>query len=375
MRRLLNVTAAVLLVLTTVPAVASASVKAVDLGVLPGGEYSFANGIGNAGTVVGYANTDDDLVHAVSWTPDNRITDLGTLPGDVGSSATGVNDRGVVYGNSYAESGRGRAVRWVDRVIQELPPLPGHVETLASAINEAGTVVGVSVGADYTDEHAVAWDRSGRVVRLAELPGDQVSQAIGINDAGLIVGYSGRYGTIADLHAVVWTPDGSVTPLVFDGSNAGAAEGIEDTGVVAATIVDRDNRLHAVRFDSDGRGTDLGAGLRATGIGEDGTVLGTRSDRGALHGARWRPGTVEPEFLTVGYAVAAVSRTGVTVGTTRGAGTTSRAMAWTPDGDSGTRLPSLGGPSSSASAVNDHNVAVGSAEITRGVRHAVKWHL
>jgi len=377
MRRLLSAIAAVVLTSAAAPAHASATARAVDLGVLPGGDRSHATGVNDAGVVVGHSSTGvgDSPLRAVSWTPDGRITDLGTLPGDVASTASGITDSGVVYGHSSAEGGPQRAVRWVDGVIEHLPPLPGHVETRARAINESGTVVGVSVGTDRDDQHAVAWDRSGRVVRLAELPGDRLSQASDVNSAGLVVGYSGRGGPDPGLHPVVWTPDGGVTPLAFDGSTEGFAAGIDDAGVVAATAVDRDGRSHAVRFDPAGRGTDLGADLRATGIGEDGTVLGARSDRGRLHGARWRPGTTEAEFLSVNYAIATANRAGTAVGTTKGAGPTGRAMLWGADEDTHTRLPSLGGPSSGARDVNDRGVVVGAAEVAGGTWHAVKWVL
>lgn len=375
MRRLLSVTAAVVLALTAVPAPASAAVRAVDLGLLPGGDRSSAAAVDNAGTAVGYANTGTGLTHAVSWSRDNRITDLGTLPGDEESSADGISDSGVVYGHSYTGNGPLHAVRWVDHVIEALPPLPGHVESRAAAVNEAGTVVGVSANADRTEEHAVAWERSGRLVRLAELPGDPTSEAIDINRAGRIVGYSGGHGSVADLHPVVWAPDGSVTPLTFDGSNRGFAAGIDDAGVIAATVVDRDGRRHATRFRPGGQVDDLGADLRATGVGDDGTVLGYRSDRGRMHGCRWLPGTTAPEFLSLDFQIAAVSRRGVTVGATRGGGRVVHAMAWGRDGEDGTRLPTLGGVSGGAHDVNDHGVAVGSTEVPGGARHAVRWHL
>ncbi|GAA3872788.1 hypothetical protein GCM10022243_42430 [Saccharothrix violaceirubra] len=373
MRRPPTLAAAVVLVLTAFPVPASASATVVDLGVLPGGDASRANAIDPAGTVVGHSTTTGGAVHAASWAADGRIADLGTLPGDTSSTADGISDTGIVFGHSYTDDGPTHAVRWVGGVIEELRPLPGHVKTVANAINARGTVVGVSVGTDYTDQHAVAWDRSGRTIALPALPGDPASAAISVNDAGVIVGHSGPYTAINDQHPLVWAPDGRVTRLSHEGADHGIAVGVNNAGTVAATIVDRDNHLNVVRFAPDGRGSHLGTDVEASAIGEDGTVLGSRSDLGRLYGARWRAGSTEAEFLSHTYRIAAVNRSGIAVGGTKSGPRGSRPMLWTLDENPSVDLPTLGGGKGIASDVDDRGTAVGSSPLRGGAWRAVKW--
>ena len=75
-----------------------------DLGTLPGGDFSVAEGINARGQVVGESNTASGATHAFLW-EDGRMTDLGTLPG--GGEAHGINARGQVVGHS-----NGHAVLW-----------------------------------------------------------------------------------------------------------------------------------------------------------------------------------------------------------------------------------------------------------------------
>ena len=68
-----------------------------DLGTL-GGVLSFAAGINDAGQVVGYSYTAEDLSHAFITGPDGAdMRDLGTLGGGR-SEAHGINDAGQVAG-------------------------------------------------------------------------------------------------------------------------------------------------------------------------------------------------------------------------------------------------------------------------------------
>jgi probable HAF family extracellular repeat protein len=81
-----------------------------DLGSLGGGS-SYANGINNAGQVVGYYATPEGAYRAFLWTASGGIQDLGTLGGDF-AIASGINSAGQVVGGASTASGEVQAFLW-----------------------------------------------------------------------------------------------------------------------------------------------------------------------------------------------------------------------------------------------------------------------
>jgi probable HAF family extracellular repeat protein len=98
-------------------AVAWAPGTIVDLGTLPGGDWSRAEAINDQGLIVGISGTDgEEGWHAFAWTGFTaRMTDLGTLPG-VSKQAVqhiaAVNATGLVLGTSQLANGYTRATLW-----------------------------------------------------------------------------------------------------------------------------------------------------------------------------------------------------------------------------------------------------------------------
>ncbi len=80
-----------------------------DLGALAGGS-SNANAIANSGLVAGEGSS-ANTVHALLWDYNRAIVDLGVLPGSNFSSASSVNSAGTVVGVSALDAGF-RAVVW-----------------------------------------------------------------------------------------------------------------------------------------------------------------------------------------------------------------------------------------------------------------------
>ena len=91
-----------------------------DLGRSPGippGAVSAANGINNAGQIVGYMTAPGQLAHAILWSG-GVATDLGVLPKGNVSVAAGINTGGVIAGTANTlVSGSGihhnHAAKWV----------------------------------------------------------------------------------------------------------------------------------------------------------------------------------------------------------------------------------------------------------------------
>ncbi|HOE43977.1 MAG TPA: PEP-CTERM sorting domain-containing protein [Rhodoferax sp.] len=118
-----------------------------DLGTL-GGLESEANGINNAGTVIGESNTSTNLRHAFMYS-DGKMTDLGTLGGTL-STARDINNAGQVVGYSTISSrGPARAYLYSGGKMTDLGTLAAvndpdrnTYESFAYGINDAGQVVG-----------------------------------------------------------------------------------------------------------------------------------------------------------------------------------------------------------------------------------------
>jgi probable HAF family extracellular repeat protein len=131
----------------------------VDLGSFGGafGNFSAAVAVSPSGQIVGYASTPvTDELHAVSWSKEGMV-DLGALPGTEYSYAVGVNAAGDVIGHSDHFNGQTgnvdqRAFLWTkQRGLVDLGSLGGS-DTRPTAIRPGG--------GSFTVDHAVLWERS-----------------------------------------------------------------------------------------------------------------------------------------------------------------------------------------------------------------------
>ena len=204
-----------------------------DIGSLPNGNATYANGINRFGHVVGDTyltygginapspvyyhqgklddvgglgsaeaiNDENNIVgfldesltsadyHAFYY-EHGRTHDLGTLPGDQDSVAFGINNDNLIVG--YSSNEHVHAILY-DGVMHSLGALPGDTDSIAAAINNHGQIVGQSYklvqSGDYGYDpgHAFLYDH-GHMYDIGSLPNTNVSAAAGINEAGLIVG-------------------------------------------------------------------------------------------------------------------------------------------------------------------------------------------
>jgi probable HAF family extracellular repeat protein len=161
-------------------------------------QYSTATAVNDAGTIVGFSQTDSTLSYAALWDADGQVHNLGGLPGAYESQAWSVNDSGVVVGNSDRGVGSlQRAVAWVDGGIVDLDRgVPDGVRSTAMQVNGRGAIVGYKLKLNGSVA-ALYWPRwDHKPVHLADLvdgtceTGGEtytLGYTHGINNEGVIV--------------------------------------------------------------------------------------------------------------------------------------------------------------------------------------------
>lgn len=160
-----------------------------DLGVLPGGDWSAAYGINNAGTVAGTGAIDSGIFRGFVWTPSGGMLELGTFGGD-NSYATSINSSGEVIGHASLPDGYEHAFSAVNAMMTDLGTLGGG-SSYAYGINDSGSIVGYSWPVSGDHPHAFVSSNGFMLDLNAVIPsgtGWELLEAYGINNAGEIVG-------------------------------------------------------------------------------------------------------------------------------------------------------------------------------------------
>jgi len=231
--------------------------KPKQLGALPGGEYSSASAINDAGEVAGVSNTPNTVVPFI-WNATGGLQRISLLPGDNGGQAFGINRYGHLVGYSSGPNGA-RAFLWTRSAgAHNLGSLPGGNHSKARDVNDSDEVVGTS--ASPAGDRAVLWTKTGQARDLGTLPGDISSEAIAINNAGDVVGYSKGP---AGLRAFLWTQATGMQDLgVLPGGNSSRAFDINDLGYVVGSSTDSSGD-HAFIWTKQAGMTDLNSAASA----------------------------------------------------------------------------------------------------------------
>jgi len=147
-----------------------------------GGAQAWANGINDAGQIVGWANTLGGATHAFLYTSGTALDLHEYLPPDANMSvALAINDTGAIAG-AYGDVNGSHAFLYKDGSAITLPEPGGSVIGSATGINALSEIVG------YLNGQAFLYS-GGVMTALGSLGGPE-SRAFGINRTGQIVGYS-----------------------------------------------------------------------------------------------------------------------------------------------------------------------------------------
>ena len=168
--------------------------KVIDLGTMPGGDFSNARAIASNPNpiIVGkWGNENLGPIHGFVW-QDGVMTDLGPMLKADGSRAEDVNARGSITGWRREKPGGERiAYRLDDGVVTVLGPIPGGFTSEGRAItSDSRTIVGVGRLFDQDTGdlliHAFLWNASG-MLDIGTLPGFSWASAADITDGGVIL--------------------------------------------------------------------------------------------------------------------------------------------------------------------------------------------
>lgn len=347
------------------------------------------------------------------------------------SNATGINDAAMVAGNAQPFVGEAQRGFLYDGSGIHLIGTFGGDWSYAAAINASGAVTGTATLVPTQtpvdpDRHAYIY-QGGTMLDLGTLGGLR-SEAYDINDAGLAVGWSET--NVDPDHAALSRPfvyrDGHLVDLGSLGGTWGYARALNDAGVIVGAsdiVTDVGWGYHAFIY-LDGRMVDLNTlvtgtngweMIDATDINEAGQILGRACRLGTCADVRldlvpavpepggwallsaglgllaWRlrrrratPGRLlgcalalaapavladplySATFLPANFTAYGIGNDGSVVGSGTNADFQGRAFVW-KDGTT-TFLPTLGGPSAYATAINGGTVigASLSGDFTRG---------
>ena len=299
---------------TASPAQVAGACELIHLGDLPGGSsVSQAHGINRRGQVVGWSIGAADRSEAVVWSGSSPGSIADALPG-TWSRAHAVNRRGLVVGVQSSN----HAFRWQRGVLTVLDDLPGgSLSSEALGVNDAGVAVGLcndGVGINsacvwapdalvptrlpaglynslarainnqgwIVGDDRVFWDRAvlWRDQQMIELLPNP-SSAWAINDKGVVVGRSELGAFRWKNGRVSFLPSGSGDPHPADEANA-----INRAGTIVGSAIWSGYRRAAAWTggapeDLNQRSCVVGSGwqlMRATGINDDGWVVGNGTD-------------------------------------------------------------------------------------------------
>lgn len=266
---------------------------------------SYALGINDLGSVVGYADSAPEFcgasqcvyTHGVRFSSDTNYhpIDLKTLGGNI-SLATGSNVHDYVVGAAEESEGINHAfVRFNTSNLYDLGTLGGQ-NSLASAINNQSMVVGFAQN-DAGQFEAVKWSLESLhtttifdnkqfgpkfLIEPLEKHSSEVhSIATDINDEGYIVGYGVDADIPNEANPVRWDPEGIRFELDVLSNNLAICQvhAINNNNVAVGACLDKEGVYKATKWQDNGKVSlvpvpDAKQWSIAYDINDDDTIVG-----------------------------------------------------------------------------------------------------
>ncbi|HEX7345831.1 MAG TPA: fibronectin type III domain-containing protein, partial [Candidatus Limnocylindrales bacterium] len=344
---------------------------AIDLGTLPGGDWTSAGAMNESGDVVVSAHDSSGKFRAARWDGESLI-DLGVLPGGAESFATDINDAGLITGVSFVSATKTHGFLIADGVmydVNDLLPADSVEVTNAQAISASGHILaygingqpillvpGARPAADY-DVLDMAESLTGQ--HFDASPGDMNADR---QVAGTIDSRAFRY-------------DGTTSSFVFSTFNESFAPAINSDGVVAGTGT---NGGHQEAFRYDGSVEFLGTLGGQTSFAQDingsGEVVGSaETSSGGRHAFVYRGGSMVDLHTLGGTSSIAtdINDAGTVIGNYSPTQNTFRGFVAT--GSAATDLGTLGGGFTAPNAINESGVIVGTTATAGQANHAFRY--
>lgn len=283
-----------------------------DLGLLPGGTYSWGHDINEAGQVCGFADDANIYGRPVLYR-NGALEDLG-LPAQRGGEARGINNLTQIGGYLVTDAGDIHATFWSDATgFVDLTAATSASQGMAEDLNDHTRLVGWSLGTTscfgFLGSRAALWENPGTGWTATDLGVLSASlcfsHAYDINESGLVVGESSNFSSGT---AVQWQKSSGGTWTIsslgtLPGGSFSEAQAVNNRGQIVGksqysgggtshhavlwqcgSIVDLNSRIPA------GSGWVLEA---ATGINDLGEIVGY----GKLGGGNFRGFLLKPSAV------------------------------------------------------------------------------
>ncbi|MFO0829578.1 MAG: hypothetical protein U0572_15675 [Phycisphaerales bacterium] len=216
----------------------------ISLGTLPGGNYSQAFDINDAGIACGeWGNTVTGPIHAFIW--DGQMHDV-ELPVGPNHSANDINDAGAICGwMGEISHSNCTAFIYSGGVTIDLGKPPGTLASEAKAINDRKDACGScrrpADGYFGQNRHALLWTQ-GRTIEIGVLPDFTRSEARALNNRRIVVGRCWNDPPLFGSRAFVWR-DGrlrAINDLLVPGTHIDVTEanGVNESGQIVGSGLD-----------------------------------------------------------------------------------------------------------------------------------------